>query len=152
MNRCLWIMALVIAPALTLIGCGGDDHHDHAHTDKGADKHGGKEPNDHGEAHALAAVELDGVKVSGTLFGHVEAGEEAHMDLTIQGATPTAVRLWIGTEDRTTSVVSKAESSGKGTFHAHADAPKPLPEGAAIWVEVDTGDNTVLVSLAIPKE
>lgn len=104
-----------------------DDHgHDHDHDHA------------HGDAVKLGTATIAGFTVTASMEGAVKAGEEAHVDLSITGGTgtPKGVRVWIGTEDGAGSVKSLAERGDHG-YHAHAEAPNPLPEGSKLWVSID---------------
>jgi hypothetical protein len=74
--------------------------------------------------------------------GALAAGGEAPVDLWVTGGTgqPAAVRIWIGTETGAESVKQRAnvESSDDPThYHAHAEAPTPIPDGSLLWVELE---------------
>lgn len=103
------------------------DGHDHDH-----DGH------DHTTEIALGTQAIGGYQVAVTLAGKAEAGKEAHVEITLTDGTgkPAAVRAWIGAQDGAGSVKSRADAEGDG-YHAHADAPDPLPAGSRLWVEVE---------------
>ena len=96
----------------------------------------------HSDQHAgeikLGSTTIAGFTVAVSIGEKVKAGEEAHVDISISGGTgkPKAVRVWIGTEDSAGSIKSLADPSDHG-YHAHAEAPNPLPEGARLWVSID---------------
>jgi len=76
--------------------------------------------------------------VSVITIGEVEAGGHVDFDIKLIDATtdPKALRAWIGTEDGKGS--EKAEGKkGKTTYTGEVKVPKPLPEGAKLWVEVE---------------
>jgi hypothetical protein len=71
--------------------------------------------------------------------GDVTAGGEATFDISVSGVVgkPSAVRVWVGSQDGKGSIKAKAEAESDG-WHAHAEVPKPLPVGSKLWVEVET--------------
>ncbi len=85
--------------------------------------------------------------------GPIVAGKEAPIDVTVTPASGStarveAVRFWIGTEDARGSVKAKADIENPAEpnrWHTHAEIPNPLPEGARLWVEIETegGERTV---------
>lgn len=80
--------------------------------------------------------------------GELKAGGDAAIDVRIttadgKPASVTAVRFWIGTEDAKGSVKARAEiedPQDPGRWHTHAELPNPLPEGARLWVEIETAE------------
>jgi hypothetical protein len=102
------------------------DAHDHAHDDHG-----------HGEEASLGSVTIAGFTVKVTQQGKVEAGKDAAFAFDVSGADkPSAVRAWIGTQDGAGSTKAKADAEEHG-FHAHVEAPKPLPAGSKLWIEIE---------------
>ena len=79
--------------------------------------------------------------------GLIEAGKDAPIDVTVTptagAAKPTAVRFWIGTQDAKGSAKAKAEIENPAEpnrWHTHTEIPATIPDGAKLWVEVETGD------------
>lgn len=97
-----------------------------------------KDDHAHGDSIKLGTSDIGGYTVSVSIGEKVKAGEEAHVDIEITGGAgkPKAVRVWIGTEDGAGSMKSLADSGDHG-YHAHAEAPNPLPAGARLWVSID---------------
>jgi hypothetical protein len=153
------LASALIAAGLTLTACeqsesagdrshaAGDDHthapgeeHDHAagdeHDHAGDTGHGHEE----GEPHDLGAATIGGFEVQVTRHGDIAAGAETAINISVAGeAQPAAIRVWIGTEDARGSLKARAEAEGDH-YHAHIEAPDPLPEGAAVWVEVESAE------------
>lgn len=140
--------------ALSLTACGGGekdhDHKDHGHKDhKHKDETTKKDEtskkdhkdDDHGKAADLGKADVDGTSVAVTQYGHVHAGEEAVVDVTVSGGDhkPSAVRVWVGVESAQGSIKSLL-SIENGKYHGHCDAPDPLPAGSKIWVELEAED------------
>lgn len=143
------LVTLLCLTAALLIGCGDghDDHKDHDHDKETKDKDGEM----HGDAHKLKTVTAGAFTVNVTQFGHIELGKEGHFDITLEGGEAAAVRVWVGTEDKTKWRSSKAERTDNG-FHAHADVPADLPADAKLWLEIETDDGeTVTASLEFLK-
>jgi len=66
-------------------------------------------------------------------------------------ARPKAVRLWIGSADGKGALKTKAVRH-HGAYEGHVDVPKPLPEGAALWISLEATDGTITTgSVALPK-
>jgi hypothetical protein len=95
---------------------------------------------DHGEAHALGDLTLAGTTLSVTMHGEAEAGKDAAVTVKITGGPqPTVVRVWIGSENGRGTV--KAKLDGKdGSYHGHCMTPNPMPEDAALWVNIEDAD------------
>lgn len=102
-----------------------DASHSHGHS------HGG-------EIASLGQKQVLGFTVKAEQEGSVAAGQEA---VFLIETTPAAeaVRLWVGDEQATGSVRSKAEG-GPTSFHAHTMVPAPLSDEAQLWVEVQNAD------------
>jgi hypothetical protein len=139
-----------------IVSCGGDSE---TPAPKGAQSAGTGAAKDAPEDHAHDEVSLGKAKV-GDLevelaqgHGGVEAGKEGHLvvKLPYNDAGATIVRAWIGTADRTASMVGKGTyAPSHDDYDVHADAPKPLPADAMWWVEVEKPDGTKLVGSAKP--
>jgi hypothetical protein len=104
-----------------------------------------------GAGHKLGEITLGGTTFTVELEGHVHAGEECEVKLTPKGAIPAGVlRGWIGDESGKGSVKGKAHKED-GALCVHAEAPKPIPADAKIWLELDVDGNKSKASLALPK-
>ncbi|HEV7298846.1 MAG TPA: hypothetical protein VGN72_05725 [Tepidisphaeraceae bacterium] len=92
-----------------------------------------------GEKHKLGRQPIAGYTVSVILIGEAEPGEHVDFDIKLIDATsdPKALRVWIGTQDGSGSTKA-AGTKGKTTYTGEVDVPKPLPEGAKLWVELET--------------
>ena len=63
----------------------------------------------------------------------------------------TVVRAWIGTEDRTLSLVGKGGyAPSHDDYDVHAIAPDPLPDNVMWWIEIQKPDGTKLVGSIKP--
>jgi len=85
--------------------------------------------------------------------GAVTAGEEGHLvvKLSYSDSGSTVVRAWIGTEDRTLSLVGKGEyAASHDDYDIHATAPDPLPADTKWWFEIEKPDGTKLVGSVQP--
>ncbi len=147
-------------------GEAGDDHADHDHADHDHADHGhaddghaegdhdhGMEEGDghgHGETVELGSKELDGLRVRASRDGEVTAGGDLPIDVWIETEKGIgSVRFWVGTQDAKGSVRARAELE-HDNWHTHAEVPDPLPEGAALWVEIAVeGGGKVLVDFAL---
>ena len=130
----------------------GHDHdHDHDH-DHAGDDHGhgdagdaggmdGGDDHGHGETVELGTKEIDGLRVRASRDGEAVAGKDLAIDVWIDSADGgdaaiASVRFWIGTADAKGSMKARAEIE-KDNWHTHAEVPDPMPEGAALWVEIE---------------
>ena len=85
--------------------------------------------------------------------GGVAAGQEGHLvvKLPYSDGGSTIVRAWIGSEDRTLSLVGKGEyAPSHDDYDVHATAPDPLPEDPLWWIELERPDGEKLVGSARP--
>lgn len=173
MNR-IQILALIALAGIAAAGCkentesagtnaGGT--HTHAdgtvHSDEAdqAVEEAVEEAAAEGEDHAHAETALGSVTMGDMIVelaqGHgvVAAGKESHLvvKLPYSDGGATAVRAWIGTEDRTLSMVGKGEyAASHDDYDLHAVAPDPLPEGTMWWVEIEKPDGTKVVGSVKP--
>jgi uncharacterized protein involved in copper resistance len=159
-TRIKTLLAGIAAAGLVLTGCEkGESHegHDHDHGehadhdghsepdgDSGQEDHEGHdedgEHDDHGEMKSLGDVTIAGTTLAITLGGEVSAGAELHVNAEHKdGDVPSAVRLWIGDEDGTGAVKSKADGS-EGEFHGHVEVSAEQSEGASLWIEIESAD------------
>lgn len=124
-----------------------DDGHDH-----GAEGHHEGDGHDHGSAGK--ARDMGSVKIGSNEVqvvdegGGVVAGKAGSFHIKIKGGPVKAVRTWVGTESGKESVKSKAEKEG-ADFHAMPEAPKPLPQGSALWIELETEAGVVKGFIAL---
>ncbi len=131
----------------------------HTHDDGSAHADHSEEHAAEGEDHAHDEVSIGTVTV-GDLevelaqgHGKVEAGKESHLvvKLPYSDNGATIVRAWLGTEDRTRSLVGKGEyAPSHDDYDIHAVAPDPLPENVMWWVELEKPDGTKVVGSAEP--
>lgn len=105
----------------------------------------------HGTPHDLGTVAVGAATMKVVLSG--EADHNPALDVTVtEGATPTAIRAWIGSADGRGSTKAKLAGGG-AAFHGHLRSPDPLPEGAALWIEAeDANGGTAKASLPLPAE
>ena len=125
------------------------EEHDHAGHANGDDHgHGGD------EEVGLGSVTIGDLKVSlAQGHGKVAAGKEGHLvvKLPYSDKGATVVRAWIGTEDRTLSLVGKGGyAPSHDDYDVHAIAPDPLPQKPMWWIEIEKPDGTKLVGSIKP--
>lgn len=137
----------------------GTTHADHDAEKTGSNEdghqHNGETGEDHDHAHdevPLGTVAIGDMEVElAQGHGRVEAGKESHLvvKLPYNDNGATVVRAWIGTEDRTMSLVGKGEyAPSHDDYDVHAVAPDPLPENALWWIEIEKPDGTKVVGSA----
>jgi hypothetical protein len=122
---------------------GAADAHDHDHAghDHGADGAGDHGHHD-GPVVDLGRAAVGAFQVAATRdAGDIKPGGEAAFDVEVTGAAKVAaVRLWVGTRDAKGSMRVRADIEdprNPARWHAHVEVPSPLPEGAALWVEIE---------------
>lgn len=159
--------ALALASTLWIAGCGDDDGHDdgdgtHTHADGTVHKDGepeepkpsSQDDHDHGKETELPAAVIGEMKVElAQAHGAIQAGKEGHLvvKLPYSDKGQTIVRAWIGTEDRTLSMVGKGEyAPSHDDYDIHTMAPDPLPEATMWWIEVEKPDGSKVVGSATP--
>jgi hypothetical protein len=112
------------------------EEHDHA-PDEPGETGGG---HDEGEPHDFGAATIGAFQIQATRYGDIAAGAETGVDITVSGdAQPAAIRIWIGLADARGSLKARADAEGDH-YHAHVETPDPLPEGAALWIEVESAE------------
>ena len=164
-------LAILAALGLTLSGCGdsapsGDNHASGVHTHADGSTHAdhtnvsktetdqmGDEDHSHDETALDPATVGDITLELAQGHGAVRAGQEGHLvvKLPYNDNGETVVRAWIGTEDRTLSMVGKGEyAPSHDDYDIHAMAPDPLPENTMWWIEIEKPDGTKVVGSAKP--
>ena len=137
---------LMLLAVLGLVACGRDkpaDNDKTGHSDGKPDgdmAHDDHDDEDHGEKTDRGTQDAGPAKVSLGLYGKVVPGFEAIMDIDVKDMKPEAVRVWIGVESAKGSMKSKLD--GDGSYHGHVDVPAKLPEGSAIWIELEAPDGS----------
>ncbi|MBX3356479.1 MAG: hypothetical protein KF724_12355 [Phycisphaeraceae bacterium] len=122
-------------PAAGTTGKTKADGHDH----KDGDDHDHTDGHGHGPKTELGSQSAGDMTIVAAREGDVTAGGEATFDISVSGVVgkPSAVRVWVGSQDGKGSIKAKAEAESDG-WHAHAEVPEPLPVGSKLWVEVET--------------
>jgi len=160
------LSCILLLPACSESGTGGDDHahgadtHEHAedtHTHADGSTHADHADDTMEDEHdetPLEAASIGNMTVElAQGHGSVAAGKESHLvvKLPYSDNGATIVRAWIGTEDRTLSYVGKGEyAPSHDDYDIHAVAPDPLPESAMWWVEIEKPDGTKIVGSTPP--
>lgn len=159
-------LLLALSSTLWIAGCGesNDDHAEegtHTHADGTVHKDGDHDEgadtghgDDHGVETPLPAATIGDMQVELTQAkGVIEPGKEGILlvKLPYDDKGETIVRAWIGTEDRTLSMVGKGVfAPSHGDYDVHTMAPDPLPENAMWWVEIEKPDGTKVVGSTTP--
>lgn len=139
-------------PAAPPAGSGSDGAAKPSATSPG--KPAGESQPSAGAGHGGEIIELGSTKLGDLTLrasrdkGEIKAGSDAPIDLWVttadgKPAAVTAVRFWIGTEDAKGSVKARAEiedPKDASRWHTHAEIPNPLPDGAQLWVEIETAE------------
>jgi hypothetical protein len=105
-----------------------------------------------GHPHKLGRKPIAGYTVSVILLGEIEPGGHVDFDIKLIDAKndPKALRVWIGTQDAKGSEKALGKK-GKATYTGEVNVPKPLPEGAQMWVELETDAGTASAGYEIEK-
>lgn len=162
-------LLLALSSTLWIAGCGesgepgGDDNGDgtHTHADGTVHKDGDDaQPADtgHGDDHGIetplptATIGDDQVELT-QAKGAIQPGKEGILlvKLPYKDNGETIVRAWIGTEDRTRSMVGKGVyAPSHGDYDIHTMAPESLPENVMWWVEIEKPNGTKAVGSTTP--
>jgi hypothetical protein len=112
---------------------------------------------DHDHAHdevSIGTVTIGGMEVEVAQgHGKVEAGKQGHLivKLPYNDGGASIVRAWLGTDDRTRSLVGKGEyAASHDDYDVHAVAPDPLPENVMWWIEIEKPDGAKVVGSVKP--
>jgi hypothetical protein len=144
MNRIVLTTAILAAIACPLSAA--DDHagHDHAGHDHAGHAHGEEEAGHEAKATALGEVVIGAITIAVAHEGDLTAGQTAKLHLTLKpdSPAPKAIRIWVGNETSKGSAKAKADMHGD---HGHADVEIPaiLPEGSAVWIQVDPAEGAL---------
>jgi hypothetical protein len=107
----------------------------------------------HNEVSIGTAV-IGGAEVAlGQGQGVMRAGVQSHLviKLSASDAGASIVRAWIGTSDRTLSMVGKGiYAASHDDYDVHTMAPDPLPVGVQWWIEIEKPDGSKSVGSANP--
>lgn len=107
-----------------------------------------RDAEDHGKVVVLGESTIGDFQVRAARDeGPLTSGGDAPIDVWLTGELSgvKAVRFWVGTESGIESVKARAGIENKDEpnhWHTHAEIPKPLPEGARLWVEIETDGAT----------
>ena len=134
-------------PAGSHVHADGTVHHDDDHGDAHGDGHA------HGERTTLGAVTLGEHSMQVFQLGKVEPGKEADFDLDFAAGTalPPAVRGWIGDESGRGSLRVRFEKESATRLHGRPEAPAPLADGSALWLEIDGAAGPVKKSIGFRR-
>jgi hypothetical protein len=106
----------------------------------------------HGTAHDLGSMTIGAHTFQLVQEGAVEPGNETALTLTFakDKPLPGTVRAWIGVESGEGSKKEKVgkDSDAPNGLHGHVDAPKPIPAGSKIWIEIEENGKTERQSVA----
>jgi hypothetical protein len=153
-------LSFLLLSAFLLAACGDDHPAGGTDATKTPGPAGGvvKKDEPAGDAHGLShanRVALGEIKVGDRTIGvfqitKVEPGKEGDFDLDFPAGQvlPGNVRGWIGNESGHGSVKVRFEKETDSRMHGHPEAPKPLPEGSALWVEIEAPSGVQKASIA----
>ena len=151
------ILYVLLLGSCLLCACDGGHGHSHGdgtHTHDDGSSHSHESAPDEHEEVSLGATKVGDLELTlAQGHGKVAAGKECHLvvKLPYKDDGATAVRVWLGTPDRTTSLVTRAEyATDHDDYDAHAMAPDPLPEEVRWWIELEQPDGTKLIGSADP--
>ena len=163
--------AVIITTTFALSGCGnessttesgghseaaGHAHGPDGHVHEEAEETMGESARDpHTGEVELASMTVGGMSVElAQEHGTLEPGKELHLIIKLPYSDngTTVIRAWLGTEDRFSSLVAKAEyASSRNEYDVHAVAPNPLPSNTMWWLEIEKPDGEKLIGSAAPR-
>ena len=111
------------------------DHDDHDHDDHDHDDH---DHDDHDHSDVVSQnIEIADSVLKVDMSGDIEPNAELHVEITkVNGTTPEAIRLWVGTQSGDGSLKTKADDEGDH-WHAHVECPRTTTGKIALWIEVE---------------
>jgi hypothetical protein len=111
---------------------------------------GGDPMGGHGKEQPLGKLTVGAHTFDVVQEGAVVPGEEAFFDLRLakDQPAPAVVRGWLGVESGEGSMKARFAKEGDHGLHAHVDAPKVMPAGALLWIEVEHDGKTARGSIA----
>ena len=140
---------VTLVAAFLFAACGGDQPGTHTHAD--GTVHSNEPPADrHTERTPCGDVVVGEHTISVFQLSKIEAGKEGDFDLVFAaGQTlPGTVRGWIGIESAQGSMKVRFEKEDATTMHGHPEAPKTIPEGSKLWIEVESSKGTNRAAIA----
>lgn len=159
-------LALALTTTLWLTGCGGSgDDHDHSHEDgththadgtvhRDGDHDDSHDESEHGPAVPLAAATIGDIQVElAQGHGPLKPNAESHLvvKLPYSDNGATVVRAWIGSEDRTLSMVGKGDyTASTNQYDIHAGVPSEVSSTTMWWIEIEKPDGTKMIVSAKP--
>ncbi len=108
-----------------------DSAHSHSHSHS----------HSHGNQPTISeSISVAGITLNIDAHGTLAPGNEYHLDIAlVDGPVGAVIRLWIGNEDGTGSMKTKADAHGDH-YHAHVQAPLKLSNTSALWIDVQSTD------------
>ena len=163
-----WIAIFVITVSFAACDNDGHDHGDHKDGDKTGHKHGDGHDHKDGDGHdhkdgdgheahgtrvELGKADVGGFSVTVAVLGEIKAGAEGVLDIKVEGDTdPSVLRAWVGVESGEGSLKAKLGKEGDD-YHGHVEVPATMPEGSAVWVEIEDAEgkkSSASFKLAVP--
>ena len=129
-----WMAALLIA------GCGAPTNTTPAETEAPAETPAQESaPAEAPPMRNFAALTIGPYQVQPMYEEEIPNG---HYNLRITGGDFNAARIWVGEEDPGDNMVVKTEVEFDYQ-HGHLEVPQPLPDGYALWIEIEAPDGTL---------
>lgn len=138
------LLVPVLASALLLTGCGGEDTPDEReqHSENDGHNHVSEGEDEHESEHKLGEIKIAQTVLEVAVGGEPEPNATLHLDLKHKsGPMPATIRVWVGDKSASGSIKGKASGS-HGEYHADAMCPAELEEAAALWIELESADGT----------
>lgn len=107
----------------------------------------------HAETTPVGTATVEGKSLAVASVGKPVPGTPWFVEVRLakDQARPKAIRLWVGSADGKGALKTKA-ARHHGAYEGQVDVPKPLPEGAALWISLEAADGTSTSgSVALPK-
>ncbi|MEQ1632351.1 MAG: hypothetical protein ABL997_08260 [Planctomycetota bacterium] len=150
----------VLSVSFLLVACSKESPHggaptgSHVHADGTVHQdEPAKAPHVHTDRQDLGEIVVGGHAIHVFQVAAMVPGKEGDFDLDFAaGATlPTAVRGWIGAESGQGSMKVRFGKETATRMHGHPEVPSPLPDGSALWIEVEGPSGVSVGSVAFRR-
>ncbi|NUM36532.1 MAG: hypothetical protein HUU50_18480 [Candidatus Brocadiae bacterium] len=142
----LFLYAIVLFLCFSLTCCDQDAKHEDHKAETKEEKHAHNHEHQHGgTAQKLGTLVMEGVNIAITQSGDIKSEICLGLQLENVKTAPKAIRAWIGLEDAKGSLKGLASRVCEEDYDydVHIEAPKVLPEGSKIWIEIEKNEGMI---------